>query len=70
MLTNAPVQRNDVVKRPTLWIFQKLDTVRPQIIQRAGRLIEPNGRLTLSMAANNAVRDKILSTLDAIDCAA
>lgn len=69
MLTNAPVQRNDA-KRPTLWIFEKLDTVRRQIVQRAGRLIEPNGRLTLSMAANNAVRDKILSTLDAIDCAA
>lgn len=40
------------------------------LIQRAGRLIHPQGRLTLSMSANPAVRDDILHYLDALDIAA
>jgi hypothetical protein len=43
-------------KRPALWDFEKLETLRRRIVQRAGRLIRPQGKLTLSMSANGAVK--------------
>jgi hypothetical protein len=55
--------RNTTVKRPALWKFSKIGTLRKQIIQRAGRLIRPQGVLTLSMASNEAVEESILSYL-------
>ena len=55
--------RNTTVKRPALWKFSKVGTLRKQIIQRAGRLIRPQGILTLSMANNKVVEETILSYL-------
>lgn len=55
--------RNTTVKRPALWKFSKIGTLRKQIIQRAGRLIRPQGILTLSMANNPTVEDAITSYL-------
>lgn len=55
--------RNTTVKRPALWKFSKIGTLRKQIIQRAGRLIRPQGILTLSMSNNLAVEKSILSYL-------
>ncbi len=55
--------RNTTVKRPALWKFSKIGTLRKQIIQRAGRLIRPQGVLTLSMANNAAVEETIMSYL-------
>jgi hypothetical protein len=55
--------RNTTVKRPALWKFSKIGTLRKQIIQRAGRLIRPQGILTLSMSNNPAVEESILSYL-------
>lgn len=55
--------RNTTVKRPALWKFSKIGTLRKQLIQRAGRLIRPQGVLTLSMASNVAVEELILSYL-------
>ena len=55
--------RHTTVKRPALWKFSKIGTLRKQIIQRAGRLIRPQGILTLSMANNPAVEEAILSYL-------
>jgi len=57
-------------KRPAAWTFQTLDTLRHRIIQRAGRLTRPNGGLTLTMSANNAVRQDLLHFLDVIQKAA
>lgn len=57
-------------KRPALWDFQQLDTLRKRIVQRAGRLIRPQGKLTLSMTANEAVKKELLHILDALECAA
>ncbi|MFT5113941.1 MAG: hypothetical protein ACI8P9_003273 [Parasphingorhabdus sp.] len=50
-------------KRPALWKFQQLDTVRRRLIQRAGRLIRPQGKLTLSMSANKLQQDELLHYL-------
>ena len=57
-------------KRPALWSFQKLDTLRHRIIQRAGRLTKPQGALTLTMSANKAVQQDLLHFLDRLRNAA
>ena len=69
MLTRGP-ERSTQQKRPALWEFEQLDTLRRRIIQRAGRLIRPKGKLTLSMAANEATQNEMLQILNAIDRAA
>lgn len=43
--------------RPALWSFEKLETLRNRLIWRAGRLHNPDGRLTLTMSANAAVQE-------------
>jgi hypothetical protein len=57
-------------KRPTAWTFKTLDTLRHRIIQRAGRLTKPQGELTLTMSANQAVRKDLLHFLDIVKKAA
>lgn len=55
--------RNTTSKRPALWKFYQIGTLRKRIIQRAGRLIRPNGVWTLSMAENDAVHDEMMQYL-------
>ncbi len=50
--------------------FEKPDTLRRRIIQRAGRLTTPKGELTLTMSANDAVQQDLLHLLDSIRKAA
>ena len=69
MITRATA-RSTRRKRPALWEFEQLDTLRRRMIQRAGRLIRPKGQLTLSMAANEATENEMLQILDAIKRAA
>jgi hypothetical protein len=69
MLARPPVLRARP-KRPAAWTFQTLDTLRHRMIQRAGRLVRPQGRLTLTMSANAAVRNDLLHFLDAVKKAA
>ncbi len=57
-------------KRPALWNFEQLNTLRRRVIQRAGRLIRPQGRLTHSMRANQAAQNELLHYLDEIEKAA
>jgi hypothetical protein len=65
-MTASRPTRNTRTKRPALWQFQRLDTIRRQFIQRAGRLIRPQGKLTLSMSANRAQQDQMLHYLAAV----
>lgn len=51
--------RCTTTKRPSLWVFTQIGTLRRNIIQRAGRLIRPDGTLTLSMAANDAIESEL-----------
>jgi len=62
----APPQRATTAKRAALWVFQELHTLRRNLLQRAGRLTRPAGRLTLTMNANAAVRDELLHYLHAL----
>lgn len=65
-----PAVRFTEAKRPTLWPFKKLGTLRKEIIQRAGRFIRPNGKLVLSMAKNEAVQEELIKYFEGIEQAA
>jgi len=55
-MQTKPRRRENGLTRSALWLFEKLDTVRNRLIRRAGRLHTPNGKLTLTMSENEAVR--------------
>jgi hypothetical protein len=65
MLASPPLPRT-LPKRPAAWTFERLDTIRHRIIQRAGRLTRPRGELTLTMSANQAVRNDLLHFLEVV----
>jgi len=69
MLAHASNPRS-LPKRPAAWAFEKLDTLRHRVIQRAGRFTRPQGELTLTMSANQAVRNDLLHFLDVVQKAA
>ena len=66
----APSAARALPKRPAAWTFEKLDTLRHRIIQRAGRLTRPQGELTLTMSANHAVQNDLLHFLEVLQKAA
>jgi hypothetical protein len=57
-------------KRAPLWTFTRLNTLRRELLQRAGRLIRPQGKLTLSMNINEVVKSRIEAALNIIEAAA
>ena len=57
-------------KRAPLWRFEQLGTLRRKLIQRAGRLTRPEGKLTLTMGANKAVKSELLHYLEKQKCSA
>ena len=57
-------ERNTTEKRAPLWQFEQLGTLRRKLIQRAGRLTKPHGRLTLTMCVNPSVKSELLHYLD------
>ena len=65
MLASPAIPRA-LPKRPSLWTFERLDTLRHRIIQRAGRLTSPQRKLTLTMSANQKVRKDLLHFLDVV----
>lgn len=65
----CPPQRRTTEKRPPLWSFERLDTIRRKILQRAGRLTRPQGTLTLTLSGNEAVKDEMLRYLGALQAA-
>jgi len=65
MQTTEPV-RHTTSKRASLWIFEKVDTLRKTVIQRAGRFTRPKGKLTLTVSANCWIKRRLLNVLDAI----
>lgn len=69
MRTQAPCRKTNS-KRANLWKFMNINTVRRQLVQRAGRLIRPQGRLVLSLNANTTVKTDMLRILDALRDAA
>ena len=66
MLTQ-PRQRRTTRNRAALWAFEQVDTLRKTFIQRAGRLTEPHGRLTLTICRGKLLKNKLLQLLDKLD---
>ena len=65
MICSAP-DRNTTEKRSPLWIFEKIGSIRNNFIQIAGRLTEPQGKLTLTMNANRAREEEFGHFMDAL----
>src|SRR5206468_12440745 len=63
-------ERKTIEKRPALWVFERLATLRQRLIQRAGRLTRPHGVLTLTVSANPATREDLLGCLDILQATA
>jgi hypothetical protein len=58
--------RHTTAKRASLWVFEKVDTIRKTIIQRAGRLTRPQNTLTLTISANQWIENRFMRILNAI----
>ena len=65
-----PMVRKTTDQRSPLWKFVQLGTLRKKIIQRAGRLTKPGGKLTLTMGANDAVKAELLRYLRCLEAEA
>lgn len=65
----ADPERGTTRKRTQRWLFEKLGTIRGHIIQRAGRLTSPGGKLTLTMSANPSVAHELTHFLEVLEAA-
>jgi hypothetical protein len=66
----ADKKRNTTFKRIQLWPFHHIGTIRRNIINRAGRLIEPNGILTLTVSADQKIAQLFTSHFESLTKAA
>jgi len=62
-MTADEADRGTTEQRAPWWCFARLGTFRMRLIQRAGRLTSPKGRLTLTLSANPAVQEELLHYL-------
>jgi len=69
-MITKPKSRGTTEKRSALWAFEELGTIRHHLLQRAGRLTEPHGKLTLTMNPNAAVKEDLIQFLEALKKAA
>lgn len=65
-MATTPPCRHTTVNRAALWAFEKLDTIRINLLNRAGRFTRPQGILTLTLNANAWVRERLLGLLHAL----
>ena len=56
----TPRARGTTAKRAVLWCFREIETLRHTLIQRAGRIIRPAGKLILPMTSNEKLEDELL----------
>ena len=69
MRTYLPDRGNEP-KRPALWKFAALGTLRQRILHTAGLLVWPQGRLTLKVSDNPNIRSEFTHYLEALHKAA
>jgi hypothetical protein len=62
MATTTPC-RGTTANRASLWTFEKLDTIRMNLLHHAGKLTRPQGVLTLTMNANAGLRQRLIQLL-------
>jgi hypothetical protein len=54
-------------KRAPLWKFEELSTLRQRLMQRAGRLTQPQRKLVLTMSGDEAVKRDLLLFLEGLE---
>ena len=59
----TPRTRATTAKRAALWCFREIETLRRNLIQRAGRIIRPAGKLVLSMNSNKKLENELWHSL-------
>lgn len=64
-----PPTRTTSPKRPALWVFEQVDTLRRTVLQRAGRLSRPSGTLTLTFCAGKNLKQRVLHIMHTLDIA-
>jgi len=69
-MQTTPRSRKTNPKRAALWVFEKLETMRNKLIRRAGRVLYPDGRLTLTMSHNRAVQEELERVMNGLQEAA
>ncbi len=69
-MRTADRSRSTTDNRAALWIFERVDTVRKTLLQRAGRLTSPSGQLTLTISRVGKVKERFLAMLDRLRPAA
>ena len=62
--------RRTTAKRCTHWVFEKIGTFRNNLIHRAGRITYPQGKLTLTLNANDKVKQEFLNYFSSFGVAA
>ena len=65
-MSTRKADRGDLEKRPAKWEFESLGRIRQHLLHNAGTLTRPQGELTLTMNANDAVRDELTGYLDSL----
>jgi len=58
--------RPTTAKRSPLWIFQEAASIRQKLIQRAGRLTRPHGRLRLTLSGNEVTRREMMHYMESL----
>ena len=58
--------RNTTFTRASLWVCEKMDTIRNNILRRAGRFTKPSGKLKLTISGNEEVAAEIYKYLENI----
>ena len=69
-MTTSKPSRRTTEKRPPLWACEELHTFPAGLLQRAGRLTRPHGKLTLTISASLWIKDRILDVLKRLQNAA
>jgi len=65
-MATRPADRGDLEKRPAKWEFESLGTIRQHLLHNAGTLTRPQGELTLTMNANDSMREELTRYLDGL----
>lgn len=63
MIAHSPAKITTQARSPR-WTFQQAETTRHLLIQRAGYLSRPHGRLSLTLSANSIVAQKVRFVLN------
>ena len=63
-MTVREIDRPTTPKRAALWIFEEAVSIRHKLIQRAGRLTRPHGRLRLTLSGNEITRKEMTHFLE------